>query len=234
MTNESTYVGNRLLARLPPNVLERLKNHLQPMQLDVGQVLHEARTQIELSYFPLRGTLSAVAVMRDGSMIEVATIGYEGAAGLPRTSPVATSPNRVFCQVAGDCLRIETSVLHRAAQSDESTKRLFEAYYAAFLFQVSQSVACNGLHTVPKRCCRWLLMTHDRVQQPEIRLTHEFLSNMLGVRRSTVTEILQTLEKEGLIVLGRGKITVVDRAGLEAASCECYGDVRAEYERLLG
>jgi CRP-like cAMP-binding protein len=167
-------------------------------------------------------------------MIEVATIGREGAAGLPLFVDAETSPNRVFCQVPGAALRIESGYLNKLAQHEGPLRKLLFQYHAAFTFQISQSVACNGLHDVSERCCRWLLMTHDRVDGDEINLTHEFLAAMLGVRRPSVTQTLQTLKERGLLDYGRGRITVVNRQGLEDGSCECYESVRAEYARLLG
>jgi len=234
MKIKPAHSGNQLLAHLPKAAHERLQNHFQPVTLEAGKVLYEARAAIEYAYFPNHGTLSAVVVMVNGDMIEVATIGNEGAVGLPTFTSGVTSPNRVFVQVAGDGVRIESAVLEKEARQDAPLKRLFEAYHTAFQFQVSQSVACNGLHNLQQRCCRWLLMTHDRVDGDDIGLTHEFLSVMLGVRRASVTEVLQALHDQGLVSNGRGKITVVDRSGMEKSSCECYQVVRDEYDRLLG
>lgn len=166
-------------------------------------------------------------------MIEVATIGREGGAGLPTFVKSQASPHRVFCQVPGEVLRIELELLQKAAQQEGPLRSLLFSYQAAFLFQISQSVACNGTHVLEERCCRWLLMTHDRVDGDEIELTHEFLAAMLGVRRSSVTETLQALKAKGLIDYGRGKITILDRAAMEEGSCECYRAVIDEYDRLL-
>ena len=225
--------GNQLLNRLPQAQFAELFRRLKLIPLESGQVIYEARSKIEYAYFPTSGTLSAVVVVAAGNMIEVATVGREGAAGLPAFVEAQTSPNRVFCQVPGEALRIESNLLERAAQKDGPFRRLLFQYQAAFMFQVSQSVACNGLHGLTQRCCRWLLMTHDRVDGDEIHLTHEFLAAMLGARRSSVTEALQVLKEKGLVDYGRGKITVVNRQGMEAGSCECYESVRAEYARLL-
>src|SRR5438552_6547730 len=153
---------------------------------------------------------------------------------LPALLAEATSPNEVFMQVAGDGLRMPAAALRKVASPEGPLYRLLIQYLCAYLVQVSQAVACNGLHNVRQRCCRWLLMTHDRVHVDEMPLTHEFLSMMLGVRRASVTEVLQPLHDEGLINNGRGKIVVQDRKGMEAASCECYKIVNDEYDRLLG
>ena len=234
MKIEPSAAGNRLLTRLPAPVLVRIQRYFRPLKFESGLVLYEARSRIEHSYFPLDGTLSAVAVMLDGSMIEVATVGNEGAVGLPSFATADISPNRVFVQVPGEGMRIETAILEREVQHEEAVRRLFSNYVMAFQFQTSQSVACNGLHPLQQRCCRWLLMTHDRVQGDTINLTHEFLANMLGVRRSSVSEVLQVLQDQGWITSARGKVAVVDRTGLEKGSCECYRVVRDEYVRLLG
>jgi len=140
----------------------------------------------------------------------------------------------LLVQVPGDALLIEAELAFQEAKNDSSLYNLLLAHHYTFLMQVSQSAACNGLHPVVKRCCRWLLMTHDRIEGDELPLTHEFLSYMLGVRRPGVTEALQALESQGLIDNGRGAIRIVDRKGLEAASCECYRIVAKEYARLLG
>lgn len=224
---------NHLLSRLPAAVLARIRRSLRKVRFEQNDVLYEARSVIEYAYFPLSGTLSAVAVMLDGSIIEVATIGKEGAAGLPTFATADVSPNRLFVQVPGEGLRLPIEVLEREIQNDEDVRRLFSNYMAAFQYQVSQSVACNGLHSLHQRCSRWLLMTHDRVHGDEIALTHELLANMLGVRRSSVSEVLQTLQDQGCISSSRGKLFVTDRKALERIACECYDVVRQEYARLL-
>ena len=167
-------------------------------------------------------------------MIEVATVGREGGVGLPAFVEEQTSPHRVFCQVPGEVVRIELSALRKAALQDGFLRSMLFSYHAAYLFQISQSVACNGTLNLSERCCRWLLMTHDRAGRNEIDLTHEFLAAMLGVRRSSVTETLQALKRRGNIDYGRGNITVLDREALEEQSCECYQAVTEEYQRLLG
>jgi CRP-like cAMP-binding protein len=210
-----------------------LFHQLKPISLTVGTVLYEARAPIEYAYFPNSGALSAVVVMSDGNMIEVATVGPEGAVGLPILMTAESSPNRVLAQISGESMRIDAAVLRQIAAHDEEMRQLFVSYYNAFTFQCSQSVACNGLHSVQQRCCRWLLMSHDRIPGDDIFLTHEFLAVMLGVRRPSVTEVLQPLNEKGLVANGRGKITVLNRRGLEDEACECYRLVRDEYARML-
>ena len=224
---------NQLLARIPWTEYPDIVNRFTDVSFEPGKVLYEARAPMEYAYFPMSGSLSSVVVMADGDMIEVATVGNEGAVGLPVVAPGGSSPNRVFVQVPGEGKRIEAALLAKAIHRDGVLRNLVLRYHEAFTFQISQSVACNGLHPLAERCCRWLLMTHDRVGGDEIQLTHEFLSVMLGVRRPSVSETLQGLKDRELITYTRGKITVLDRQGLEEGSCECYRAVRDEHERLL-
>ncbi len=226
--------GNRLLDLLPADEQRKLLPQLHRVSLDAKFVLYEARAPIDLVYFPITCVLSAVTIMSDGAAIEVATVGNEGLSGLPLLATVATSPHRVFAQIGGDALRIDAAAFNKQCAQLPGLARVMTTYQQAVLFQISQCVACNGLHMIAQRCCRWLLMTHDRVEGDELALTHEFLSYMLGVRRSSVTEVLQALQKQELIGLRQGKITIRDRAGLEQLACECYQTVRDEYDRLLG
>jgi CRP-like cAMP-binding protein len=225
---------NQILDRLPATEYQRLLPLLQPVPLKLRQVLYEVRSPIDAVYFPTAGVVSAVTVMADGGEIEVGTIGFEGVVGSMAFIGPATSPNRVYVQVAGDALRMDAAALRTEAGRDGPLSRLLALYNTAFLAQVTQSVACNGLHAVHQRCCRWLLITLDRVASPVLPLTHEFLAIMLGVRRSSVSDVLNPLQEQGLIRYSRGKITVLDRHGLEAESCECYRRVHDEFERLFG
>jgi CRP-like cAMP-binding protein len=224
---------SRLLARLPPAEYRRLLPHLRPVPLRFRQVLYEAQAPVNYAYFPCRGVVSAVILMEDGNSIEVATVGSEGVVGLPVFLAPVNSFNQVIVQIAGDALRVAGEELHQEARRDGPLRRLLLAYQAAFLAQVSQGVACNGLHTVQQRCCRWLLETQDRLQSDVFPLTHELLALMLGVRRATVTEVLEPLRDEGLVRSNRGHVTILDRDGLEATACECYRAVHAEYHRLI-
>jgi CRP-like cAMP-binding protein len=226
--------GNRLLNLLPSSEYARLQPMLQKTNLKVSQVLYEPRGPIEQLYFPISCVLSAVTIMAGGDIIEVGTVGNEGASGLPALAIVPTSPHRVFIQIAGDAWQVDAQQFNRELPELRKLREVMTNYQQAFMFQVSQCVACNGLHAIVERCCRWLLMTHDRVEGDEVALTHEFLSFMLGVRRSSVTEVLQSIQQQGHIRYGKGRITIVNRAGLEEVCCECYGHVRAEYAHLLG
>jgi CRP-like cAMP-binding protein len=226
--------GNRLLDLLPAPEFQRLRPLLHKMDLASGQVLYEPWQAIEQFYFPISAVLSAVVVMQNGDAIEVGTVGNEGVSGLPALAVVTTSPHRVFAQIAGEVWRIDAARLNHELRELSGLKRVMTSYQQAFIYQMSQGVACNGLHPIIQRCCRWLLMTHDRVPGDEVALTHEFLSFMLGVRRSSVTEVLQSLQQQGHIRYRQGNITIVNREGLELLSCECYPLVRKEYQHLLG
>jgi CRP-like cAMP-binding protein len=226
--------GNRLLARLPPDEYQRLRRHLQLVPLALKHVLYEARSSVDYAYFPNRGVVSALTVMEDGRAIEVATIGDEGMVGLPLLVGAKTTANRLIVQVPGEALRMAEDVLRQEVSRDSALRRMLILYHTAFLAQVSQAVACNGLHSVHQRCCRWLLMTQDRAHSDVFPMTHEFLAEMLGVRRSTVSEVLEPFQEKGLIRYSRGKCTVVDREGLKAGSCECYRTINEEFARLFG
>jgi CRP-like cAMP-binding protein len=226
---------NLFLARLPPTENHRLSALMRPVTLKFKQVIHKFREPIEFVYFPTRGAASAITIMQDGSAIEIATIGNEGVVGHSIfDGDDNTSSYDVIIQIAGDALRMEASVLKQEATKEGPFRRLLLRYNKAFVTQISQSVACNGLHAVQQRCCRWLLITLDRMESNEMPLTHEFLGVMLGVRRSTVTDVLGPLHERGLLSNSRGIITILDRAGLEELSCECYLKVKDEFERLIG
>jgi CRP-like cAMP-binding protein len=224
---------NRFLPRLPGAVYRRLLPLLRPVALTSGQILYEARGPIEYAYFPTGAVLSALVVMQDGNPIEVATIGNEGLVGHYGFGG-KTSPHRVVVQVSNGGLRMSARALEEESANVGPLRDLLAAYHIAFMMQVSQSVACNRLHSLVQRCCRWLLSSRDRVGADDLRLTHEYLAIMLGARRASVTEALRPLQEEGLIRSHRGRITILDGAGLEARSCECYVVVRDEYDRLLG
>src|ERR1700719_1406824 len=208
--------GNQLLARLPAEEYQRLLPRLQLVPLALKHVLYEARSSIDYAYFPNRGLVSALTVMEDGRAIEVATIGDEGMVGLPLLVGAKTTANRIIVQVPGEALRMTEELLREEVGRDGPLRRLLILYHTAFLSQVSQAVACNGLHSVQQRCARWLLMTQDRAHADVFPMTHEFLAEMLGVRRSTVSEVLEPFQEAGLIRYSRGKCTVLDREGLKA------------------
>ena len=225
---------NRILASLPASTLARLSPHLEPVSLSLRELVFEAREPVSHALFPIDGVVSLVTELADGSPVEMATIGNEGMTGIAAFLETGWLPYRAFVQVPGRALRLDASVLADELRRDDGLSRVLKRHTQALLTQVAQSVACNRMHAVEERCARWLLMTHDRVDRArQFSMTHEFLATMLGVRRATVTVAAGVLQRAGFIRYSRGKISVEDREGLEAASCECYATVRQELDRLL-
>jgi len=225
---------NRLLADLPSDEYDRLLTHLQKVSLPLKDILYEANGPIPHVFFPLHGVVSLVILVDGDVSLEVGTIGNEGMVGTPVFLGSDSSPTRAISQVPGEALRMETTVFQEEMRRGGPLYGLVQRYTQAMINQISQSTVCNHRHSVQKRMCRWLLLSHDRVGLDEFPLTHEFLAQMLGVRRPTVTAVASTLQKDGLISYRRGKISVLDRKALEAASCECYEVVAKELDRLLG
>lgn len=225
---------NRLLASLDPEHYEQLRQHLEPVILKYRESLYRANVPIEFVYFIEDGVGSLVKTMRDGHAVEVGTIGNEGVVGLPIVFEDRQAPTSVYMQVPGKGLRMKSDLFRRELDANEALRTAMLHYAHAFFNQVSQSAACAHLHPLEERCCRWLLMTHDRMHSDEFRLTQEFLAMMLGVRRAGVTVAAGALQKAGLISYRHGVVTILDREGLEAKSCECYKVSKAEFDRLLG
>lgn len=225
---------NRLIALLPDAEQRRLRPHLERVQLPFKHLIYQPDTRMGYAYFPDAGVISHLAVMANGASIELATVGNEGMVGLPILCGVDAAGARYLVQVEGSGLRMKAEVLREESRNDTPFRRLLMLYNVAFITQISQSVACNGLHKITQRCCRWLLMTHDRVNRaPTFPMTHEFLSQMLGVHRPSVTEVLVPLQDAGILTYRRGRITVLDRTRLEAKSCECHRTLLNEFARLL-
>ncbi len=225
--------NNRFLARLPEAERGRLDPFLEPVTLAFDQVLYEADGPIRYVYFPIGSVLSALTVMLDGNIIEVATVGNEGLVGYYGFGG-KTSPHKVLTQIGDGALRMEAGALEGLAEGKGPLRELLTAYHIAFMAQVSQSVACNGLHRLEQRCCRWLLMSRDRAGSDDLKLTHEYLAAMLGSRRASVTDVLKPLQEAALVRSEWGRVIILDGAGLEARSCECYAVVRDRYRKLLG
>ena len=224
---------NRLLAALPGDVQRRLLSKMEKVSLASQQVLYEANTPITHVWFPLSGVVSLVITLKNEATVEVATLGNEGLVGTPVILGADHGTTQVLCQVSGHALKMHVDAFKRALRDHPELHHIVECYIQAMISQISQSTACNHVHTMQERMCRWLLMTHDRVGMDEFNLTQEFLAEMLGVRRPSVTVSAGRLQKAGLIRYQRGRIRVLDRAGLEACSCECYEVVRQEFDRLL-
>lgn len=232
--DSATPVENQLLAALFKEEYERLLLNLEKVSLDFKQVLYEPREAISDVYFPNNAVVSLLNLMADGAAVEVGVVGYKGIVGLPVFLGIDTVSGKAIAQIPGDALRMKVDVFKDEANQDGPLHRLLQRYTQALLMQVSQTAACNRFHSVEERCCCWLLMTHDRMRSDQFPLTQEFLSQMLGVRRASVSLIATTLQRAGLIRYSRGKMTVLDREGLEAAACECYKTVKEEFDRLLG
>jgi CRP-like cAMP-binding protein len=223
---------NALLSALPPDERQRLR--LERVSLGIKEVIYEPDGPIPHVDFPLDSVYSLVIVMADGRAVEVGTVGNEGMVGLPLFLGSDRSPYQAFTQVPGDSLRMRAEDFREEMGRQGQLAGLLRRYNQALMNQMAYSVACNRLHSVEERMCRWLLMSHDRVGADRFPMTQEFLAQMLGVRRPSVTVVAGVLQKAGLIAYARGWVVILDRAGLEAASCECYRVVRDEFERLLG
>jgi CRP-like cAMP-binding protein len=225
---------NRLLAALPPDDLGRLSPCLERVSLTVKQALVEPNRPIEHVHFVEAGAVSLIAGTKGKGLTEVGLIGREGMVGLPVVLGVETSPHRAMVQVAGDALRMSAGDLRQAMDDIEPLRGLLLRYAQAQMVQAAQGAACNGRHNLDQRLARWLLQAQDRVDGDEVPLTHELISHMLSVRRSGVTVALGALEASRIIGARRGRVAIHDREKLEQASCECYGIVKAEFDKLLG
>ena len=225
---------NRLLAAIPPSAAGGLLQDAEIVSFALRDRLFDVGDTITHVHFPVSAVTSVVAVMGDGSAVETATVGSEGMVGLTAVLGAPTANSRAFAQIPGVALRVPAETLTRVANAHWEVERVLSRYVLARLAQVSQTVACNRLHDVERRCARWLLMTHDRVASDQFPMTQDFLAQMLGVRRATVSAVASALQRRGLIRYRRGRMHVLDRKGLEDASCECYAVVKAKQERLLG
>jgi CRP-like cAMP-binding protein len=225
--------SNRLLGALETSSRKRIEPRLETVTLKLGAVVCDAGGTLKHAYFPEGAVLSLLTVLENGSAIETANIGREGAFGLFAAMYSRVSFNRCLVQLEGGMVRCPIEVLQSEFKNSEHVRNLFVSYSETLLSQVQQTVACNALHTTEERMCRWLLMMHDRAEGEALPYTHEFLSNMLGANRKSVTLAAQALQAAGLITYRRGKIQVLDRLGLEKASCECYAIVRERFDAFL-
>ncbi|WP_339380975.1 Crp/Fnr family transcriptional regulator [Brasilonema sp. UFV-L1] len=225
---------NRLLATLPTEEYERLLPHLESIFLPAKQILYNINEPIEYVYFPKNGIISLVIIMENGATVEVTTVGNEGMIGLPVFLGANRLPNQqAISQVPGESMRMKAEVFKACVTPSTTLYRLLQYYTQTLFNQIAQSVACNSLHSIEKRFCRWLLMSHDRAESDEFPLTQEFLAQMLGVRRAGVSVVASTFQKDGIISYRRGQMKILNRGGLEAASCECYAKLKQEFECLF-
>jgi len=233
--SSATDCRNRILAAMSRDDYEWIARLLTPVDLPATMVLYTPNGPVADVYFLEAGVCSVINRMADGSRVEVGTIGPEGIVGLSAVFDAGSSPSETVVQVGGAGFRAPAAAIAEAFSERASVRRVIMRYAQAYLTQVAQTAACNASHPVEERCARWLLMTHDRVNQaPSFRLTHQFLAVMLAVRRAGVSVAAGTLQRAGLIRYSRGQVTVLDRDGLEQACCECYGIVRREFDRLVG
>jgi CRP-like cAMP-binding protein len=232
MNKAFTNGENRILTALPPSERQQLLKNVTTVTLPVKSVLFDAGGPINAVYFPIDGVISLVTPLQDGAIVEVATIGNEGIVGVPMV-PGGGLAVRAISQVAGRSLRMDAGTFLDWFDRSSAFQSLVDSYTQALFSQISQAAACNRLHSNEERLSRWLLMSHDRVGSDEFMITQEFLGQMLGARRATVSVSAGILQRAGLIRYSRGHVTIVDREGLESASCECYGVIEAGRERAL-
>jgi len=211
-----------------------LEGDLKDVTLDSGDVLYEPHYPVEWIYFPQTAVLSVVTVMADGRTVESDTVGCESVVGVLAALGSSVSTSRTFTQIPGSATRISAARLRTHAEASGEFRRLLVRHALANLAQAHQSVACNALHTVNQRLCRWLLMSQDRTAKDIVELTHEYLATMVGVHRSTVTEALGDLAQANLIRTGRRHVEILDRPRMESVVCECYDAVRSNLQRLIG
>jgi CRP-like cAMP-binding protein len=224
---------NHLLAALPAADYEPLAPHLEPVDLPLGCSVYESGDRMSHVFFPTEGIVSLLYVLHDGASAEIALTGNEGLVGISMFMGGDGTPSRAVVQSAGHAYRLRTRVLKHEFERGGNLQHLLLRYTQALLTQMAQTAVCNRHHTVEQQLCRWLLLSLDRLASDELQMTQELIANMLGVRREGVTEAAGTLKDAGLIDYQRGRITVLDRPGLERRVCECYAVVKREADRLL-
>jgi CRP-like cAMP-binding protein len=224
---------NAILCGLDDAWSARVLEHGSIVRLALRQKIYEPERLIRDVYFPLDAILSIVSRMRDGQQIEIGTIGREGTSGFPLLLGASSTANDCYCQVPGLAIKFGIKLFRELGANEPGVRRRLDRYVQAYINLLGQLAACNRLHSIYERCARWLLMSHDRVLLDDIPLTHEYLAMMLGTGRSGVTIAIGTLQQAGFIRSAHGTIAIVDRIGLEAASCECYDVARAQFGGLL-
>jgi CRP-like cAMP-binding protein len=224
---------NHLLDALPASDLERLAAHLEPIPMELGDILYESGSRMRHVYFPTTCIISLLYVMEDGASAEMAIVGNEGMLGISLFMGGETTPSRAVVQSAGQAFRLKADLLKDEFGRFGPTMHLLLRYTQALITQMAQTAVCNRHHSVDQQLCRWLLLSLDRLETNELSMTQELIANMLGVRREGVTEAAGHLQKDGLIRYSRGHITVLDRPKLEKRVCECYAVVKRESDRLF-
>jgi CRP-like cAMP-binding protein len=234
LTGASDVTRNLVLCCLPPAERERLVPHLQLVSFSLQQVIYEPGERIDNCYFPTNSVASLLYTMEDGSTAEVGLVGNEGVLGVALFLGGESSCSRTLVAVAGDAFRLSATFLKEEFAHPGPLQHSLLRYTQAFITQVSQTAVCNRLHSVEQRLCRWLLLCDDRENRSELCMTQELIANMLGGRRETITLAAGRLQHAGLIHYCRGRISILDRKGLESIACECYRVVEDEFDRLLG
>ena len=224
---------NQILRALPPKEWVRWQPYLEAVELPLGNVLYESGGKLTHVYFPTTAIVSLLYVMENGGSAEIAVVGHEGLVGVSLFMGGETTPSRAVVQSAGSGFRLKASLVMEEFNKAGPVLHLLLRYTQALITQMAQTAVCNRHHSLDQQLCRWLLLSLDRLQSNELVMTQELIANMLGVRREGVTEAAGRLDKAGLIRYQRGRITVVDRPGLELRTCECYSVVKKEYDRLL-
>jgi CRP-like cAMP-binding protein len=224
---------NHLLAALPAAEFDRILPHLELVPMPLAEALYESGGRLNHVYFPTTCIISLLYVMEDGASAEIAVVGNEGLLGIALFMGGETTPSRAVVQSAGFGYRLKASILKLEFNRGGAVMHLLLRYTQALITQMAQTAVCNRHHSLDQQLCRWLLLSLDRLQGSDLVMTQELIANMLGVRREGVTEAALKLQKNGLIRYARGHITVLDRPGLEARTCECYAVVKKEYDRLL-
>jgi CRP-like cAMP-binding protein len=222
-----------LLASLPEKEFAQWEPHLQAVAMPLGQVLYESGATLDYVYFPTSAIVSLLFVLEDGGSAEIAVVGYEGLVGVSLFMGGQSTPSRGVVQSAGSGFRLTASMMMKGFNLGGPVLHLFLRYMQALTTQMAQTAVCNRHHSLDQQLCRWLLLSLDRLRSTELVMTQELIANMLGVRREGVTEAAGSLDKAGLIRYHRGRITVLNRPGIEKRTCECYGVVKKEYDRLL-
>jgi CRP-like cAMP-binding protein len=225
--------NNHLIDSLPAEQWMRWEPHLEEVDLPLGRVLYESGSKLSHVYFPTTAIVSLLYVMENGASAEIAVVGNEGIVGVSLFMGGETTPSRAVVQSAGKGYRLSAEHMKTEFNRAGPVLHLLLRYTQALLTQMAQTAVCNRHHSLDQQLCRWLLLSLDRLQGDELVMTQELIANMLGVRREGVTESALKLQRAGLIRYSRGHITVLDRAGLEQRSCECYAVVKKEYDRLL-
>ena len=233
MASESLSTVNCLLAALPPVEWQRWQPQLEAVDLPLGKVLYESGSTMSHVYFPTTAIVSLLYVLEDGASAEIAVVGREGLVGISLFMGGESTPSRAVVQSAGKGYRMRASVVKEEFDRSSSVLHLLLRYTQALITQMTQTAVCNRHHSLDQQLCRWLLLSLDRLDGNELKMTQELIANMLGVRREGVTEAALSLQSAGLISYARGHIKVLDRIALEQRTCECYAVVKKEYDRLL-